>query len=631
MASLRSLGVHTPSAFTYLVAEHILPEDASEAHYTWDVYNDEAADGLGEEEVISTDYCVAYSRGSVVRKVFRFEAEQQKVVQAILTWFPSDDVPQGQRDNTGWGTFNVPKTAPSQDAVNPHDEKSTGTGSAKEAASKADPYTSQGRSRALVVLLKFQAHVFFLSGSNHVVNLPFEVDKVFAAPRGLILQRKVPVTDKVAPTPVLPAVPQNSFLSSQSASGLWSQPAPLFTKQISPRQPKLSKKAAALFEELAKATKQSPQETLPRLYSFTDPLSEIGLVVTAPALSKSRLSSVSTYGTTGLEALDKAEEVIYVSRGDELSQVHNADDKPLLIVVTCNFATRKYSFWSAHYLDHAPASSRYAHQVSAPGTLSKRRSSFNPGMGTGTTTPAIRVRDGPRESFGNAMRHQSVSASFAAPASQNTDQGGKQSAEDALAFQLDPEHGMGLKPAKNQRRVSSLLSRVDLSTSFDRSAFNDLAANHNTVGGHVIGGRRGQSFGGYSDRVSFGGGGFPRTRLSTPGSMSRLSIAADSVNARDEDTVMNESNDALNGYGFPDDEEMSDDYGLLEGMGLQEPIDRLKKEFVLVKFEELPMTESNAHTMGGTSTDGPSPEVCLIWRVQSVPRCLYERMLARSC
>ena len=51
--------------------------------------------------------------------------------------------------------------------------------------------SSSRKSKALVVFLKTQAHVYFLSGTSHVLHLPFEVEYASAAPDGLIIQRKL--------------------------------------------------------------------------------------------------------------------------------------------------------------------------------------------------------------------------------------------------------------------------------------------------------------------------------------------------------------------------------------------------------------------------------------------------------
>ena len=150
MAALQSLGLHKPAALQYLIAESILPEDCTERDYTWETYDD--SDDEGIDEVVATDYHVVWSRGGVVRKMFNFVVEQEKVIQALLTWFPADGLSnastQGQyatgsyRNSNG---FLAQGTQP------------TSEGNAQDSqAARA----VERRVRALVVFLKSQAHLF---------------------------------------------------------------------------------------------------------------------------------------------------------------------------------------------------------------------------------------------------------------------------------------------------------------------------------------------------------------------------------------------------------------------------------------------------------------------------------------
>ncbi|KAF9636269.1 hypothetical protein BFW01_g7164 [Lasiodiplodia theobromae] len=107
MASIRSLGVRTPAALPYLIQEGILPEDAPSDAYTWSTYSDDD----GEEEVTATEYFVVWSRGGIIRKAYNFEVEGEKVLQAVLTWFPSGEAnalrntTQDLRQDHGPGTL----------------------------------------------------------------------------------------------------------------------------------------------------------------------------------------------------------------------------------------------------------------------------------------------------------------------------------------------------------------------------------------------------------------------------------------------------------------------------------------------------------------------------------------------
>ncbi|KAL0260066.1 Anaphase-promoting complex subunit 1 [Diplodia seriata] len=281
MASIRSLGVRTPAALPYLIHEGILPADAPPNAYTWSTYNDDD----GEEEVTATEYCVVWSRGGIIRKTFNFEVEGERVLQAVLTWFPSGEAnalrntTQDLRQDHGPGTL-FAKDRVREPGYPAHEEAGPG----RRSGTDAPP---EKLSRALVVFLKTQAHVFFLAGSSHVVNLPFEVERVFPAPRGA-------------------AYP-------------------------------------ASLADLLKAGTSPSADGLPRLFSFTDPFSEMGLVVAAQPQAAKTSWSVKQSGSKSLDPVDRAEEVLYVTKQNEMSDSASPADKPLILVVTVNYEKRYYS------------------------------------------------------------------------------------------------------------------------------------------------------------------------------------------------------------------------------------------------------------------------------------------------
>ncbi|KAF2144745.1 uncharacterized protein K452DRAFT_266820 [Aplosporella prunicola CBS 121167] len=575
MASLRSLGLHAPAALSYLIAERILPADAAPDQYTWDTYHDDG----GEEDVTSTDYCVVWSRGGIVRKVYNFEVEKEKVLQAVLTWFPSDEATavrnttQDLRQDHGPGTFFAKNGGVVEPTSNRHAAGAVGEDGVSQ---------PKKRSRALVVFLRTQAHVFFLSGSSHVVNLPFEVERAFPAPRGLLIQRKITTSEFPPASPVVPKAPPNSFFSqipSQSSQPLFSPRPPSF---MTPRKhaSKTGNPYPPSLADLLKIGTTPAADGLPRLFSFTDPFSEMGLVVTAQTSNNRRsLSSRPSHART-VEPIDKAEEVLYVTTQNEMREAAAPTDKPLMLVVTANYERRVYSVWYASYIEPRPASAKKGYRN---GTISvnrsRRRSSFNPG--TGSTTPALRSRDGARESLGGPSRFSTSSFT----ASQTREPSQEQSAEEAFASQLDPETDLSRQPSRDSRRVSSLLSRADLSTSFDKSAFQDLATHGRSSlsGSFGPGGRRGQSFGGYTGRSSLGVTS-RKTRASTPGEISALSLSAVSLEDNLDDDLLG-NDDTQEDTEFPEDLLGGDLDGFANS--LQEPIEGLRREMVLIRFSEI--------------------------------------------
>jgi anaphase-promoting complex subunit 1 len=550
MAAIRSLGLHTPSGLPYLVAEGFLPQEPHEDSYTWETYDE--SDGY--EEVLTTEQCVVWSRGGVIRKTFSFDVEKEKVQQAIFTWFPSDD-----------DISHVHYKASQHD---------TSPNAAKRQRLSSSPATSSsqnGLSRALVIFLKHQAHIYFLSGASHVINLHFEVERAFPAPRGLIVQRKLPV-EVVPATPLPPPPPQNSFFSPfatrHSQQNLSFRPSS-----------KGSEQPVQLDFDLLKRSKTPAADSLPRHFCLTNPLSEFGLIVHTPSDLPQKTSHTIAATSQDLESLDKDEEILYVSPTTEVAD-EDSHQAPLTLVVTVNRNRRVYSVWQALYADSKPLSSLFQGRK-ATSTMAKarRRSSY---VTTGATTPAVRV-DKLRESLGPTKRTKKLPQLNASQSTAHSEA----NAEDLMASQLDPDFETR-QPAKESRRVSGMLSRADLSTSFDRSAFQELAS-HRTNLRTSLGpsGRRGVSLGGPHDRNSLGLGAHRKLRSSTPGAFSRLSL--------DESSGMGLSLDG-------DDSNINDDLGdlddifwshaELDAFDFQQPFGGLRKEVFISKFAEIPMSES---------------------------------------
>lgn len=157
MASVTSLGLHQPTALEYAIAEQLLPPNPSRSDYEWEIDVDH--DGGVEDELLITKDAVIWSRGCIFRKCFGFKLEKEPITQAILTYFPNGE--------------NLSK---SRDA---------------QAPGVAQPEGEQPLARALVVFLKTQAHIYLLDGTSHVVHMPFEVESACAAPRGVIIQRRL--------------------------------------------------------------------------------------------------------------------------------------------------------------------------------------------------------------------------------------------------------------------------------------------------------------------------------------------------------------------------------------------------------------------------------------------------------
>ncbi|CAO2656129.1 Nn.00g049320.m01.CDS01 [Neocucurbitaria sp. VM-36] len=588
MASLRSIGAHKPAALQYLVQESILDDDSTERNYTWNTYTDESPDGP-TDELVTTEHHVVWSRGGVIRKVFNFEVEKERVVQALLTWFivdePSHSASEplgGAAEYSGNDQSKSFLTQGTQPATDPNDPVDT------------VPPTREVRSRALVVFLKSQAHVFFLSGTTHIVNLPFEVDKAFPAARGVVVQRKLAPLRPVPASPQIPSAPPNSFLTNNQSflSQSFSHSFLRHGSTLGPSRRSTARQSgsAMSLDDWINPSAASNPEAIPRLYSFTDPLSELGLLVNV-IVGGERGGLLTTHGSghRRLEAIDKAEEILYVSPRNEVLFDRSGNDKPLLLVVTANHETNVFTLWSAAYLEPKSISASRKHHVPLPISKTRRRSSYGAtAPGTGATTPAARGADRLRESFGGAPRSKTQPPSFK-EASQAKERLSDQAVEDALASQLNPDSDIVRQP-KESRRVSSLLSRAELTTSFDKSAFQDLATHRTSLGGSFSASfgasqRSRHSLG--QDRTSFGGYSQSRHRASTPGSVtSRMSLGGASIDDTLEDVMDEDTFDTIEDY-----DELDDLFAPPDAKAESQPGDGLHKELVMSVLAEIPVTQ----------------------------------------
>ncbi|KAL8706831.1 MAG: hypothetical protein Q9201_000170 [Fulgogasparrea decipioides] len=496
MASVTSLGIHKPSALPYLIAEGILTSQPVKDSFRW-----QSVSGTGEcpnvveEELLTTDYCVVWSRDGVVQRVFRFETEKEKITQAVFARFHSRLTPFSKRVDL-------------REKIEDNGSGASATG-LEEAKRTNEPYqghsidrtfaegprydnANTSKDRALVVILKTQAHIFFLEGTNHIVNLPFEVEAVFPLPQGILLQRKPRPGEQsweASPrTKRLPVAPPNSFAFSQPSSGVpYGSQRYSNTPDFQAYDDDNLLVASLVRKELQRATNLRANN-LPRLFSLTEPLSQLGTVGLRGAQSgknsSQQLSSI-------FKGLDDNDDLLYLSPSDELAGASPAmrSSEPFILGVTLNRETDAVTIWQVTHASHNNSSTRKSRAGSlAKGTFSRRRSrrsSLGPGAATGTATPISRGAN-TRDSFGLAQPRARTAEDFP-PSPQND-----------LASQLNTALDNPANPAKSSRRVSSLLARADLSTSQDNTTFSEL------VGGHRVSeyARRGPSFGADHTRSS---------------------------------------------------------------------------------------------------------------------------------
>ena len=492
MASVTSLGLASPSGLPYAVDEGILPPDPPATSYKWQKGCDDAGSGSPcSEELLLTEYAVIWSRGGIVRRAFRFDIEKEPVRHACFANFPKSAGPaqssetsrggeQSKADAQKGSQLKVKKqrSGPTAAEAEPgahttHHGLDADAATAKKGS--ADPQTD----RALVVVLRTQAHIFFLAGTSHLVHLPFEVDAVFPLPCGIVLQRHVsPEPAEHATSSPLPSAPSNSFAippSQSFRSSVGSQGLPPVAERG--RGASLDPSLSFMSQFQPAKTKKLKEDAPAHLY-LRDPLADPGFLFDAgPAdgnsLKKSRSSKTSR--------LHQREELLYMSVQGEVNapSIEGTPTRSTLLAIAINRRNGHFSVWEARE-SRSKQATPPSQRTSLPSSsaTSRRKSSRLPG--TGANTPGGRLTSSLRESFGGARD----------PTWE------QQAVEDELdpASQLDPAFENPGAPAKSSRRISSLLARADLSFARDPSGFPDLAAGTAP--------RRGVSFGA---RTSFGG------------------------------------------------------------------------------------------------------------------------------
>jgi anaphase-promoting complex subunit 1 len=458
MASVQSLGHHEPTALPYLIAEGILQPDPLPESYKWHSYLAPAGDGSGllDEEITIAQSCVVWSRCGIIKRVLNLDTEGEQVLKAFTTSFPTKD---------------------------------------EERASGDNHKSSRPRARqALVVVLKTQAHLLLLSGDSHVLPLPFEVESAFPCPYGFILQRTVNIKEN--------QIDEVSFHHDLST--------------INESQGTLQSNSGRPSLLLPNAPQSGPSghedsKGMPRTYSCTEIMSELGLVV----YGSSKLTSLDD-----CPALRSDEDILFISGHDELYPLKDVH-APLCIAVSKNRTSGKITIW--HVARHVPLTSHTQPRAKKPtrkSEASRRKSSNIYARNAGAATPVPRGPSKLRESFGAPAPLNAENLLHSSATEQPS------LASDDLAAQFGPGFGEVGVQTRSARRVSSMLARTDLGAGHDRGAFHDLAMGHGTRKSLNRPGNRGESVGSFGDRQSFG-----RRRSSFPATTSILSTGTSFLNA----------------------------------------------------------------------------------------------------
>lgn len=484
-----------------------------EGQYTWDV----VADDDGEDELLTIGNCVIWKRGGVFRKSFNLDIEKDTpILLALLTYFPTTDA-----DNNGVANSNSI-------------DQSTHV-KAKAKAKKSQLTLA----KALVVFLRTQAHIFFLSGTSHVVHMPFEVESACAAPVGVIIQRK-PRTQNLAPISLrFPRVPPNSFMSSQLSPPPQRQQsmAPSFSVEGLGLPKTLPLRLATTMENMFDIPLDTSDSHWPRLVCLTDPLLELGLVVshtTTPGKPEEPRSTPSS------SFLDTSEEILHVETVDD----------GLILAVTANREANLYTVWQLSYVQNEDLFTK--HQKKKHSTTNRRRSSMQPRPSSTATTP---VAPSFSESLGGG--------SLPSKKTRKSEKSDKHRPDDiAVAFGAGSERD---KTKRQSRRVSSLLARADLSASHERTTFAEqsITSNH-AENRRLTGAQRARQSGGPG--ISHLGGAYSQNHPS---------------NLREADDLLDELRAGGDFEGFHD-------------MGLDDhSFDGLTREMLLTKIHSVAIDNTN--------------------------------------
>ncbi|KAI0179655.1 hypothetical protein GGR52DRAFT_587203 [Hypoxylon sp. FL1284] len=522
MASVTSLGLHQPTALQYAIQEQLLPENPPASSYDWNIIVDHTGDEEGEDELLVTQDSVIWSRGRVFRKCFGFKLEKEPIIQALLTYFPNSEQEDGVQDS-----------GPPQRRVRfDKDEKTL--------------------SKALVVFLKTQAHVYFLDGTSHVMHMPFEVESACAAPQGVIIQRRQRADRGLSASLKFPRVPHNSFITNQlSPVSTRSSQQSTFTTDTLGKPKALPLRLSPHFDNVWAVPEERGDSQWPRLVALTDPLLELGLVVTQTDRSTKRKGRRNSDKAPSF--LDRAEEIVHVEEIPQHPPSKRGEGK-LVLAVTINRETSMYTVWKLTYIVNEDPfiNGRKGTQRVAD----RRRSSMQPGLPSGATTP---LHPGFRESFGAPLPGKRPRKSEKVEKSSRT----LENLESSLG--IEKESGV---TRRTSRRVSSMLARADLSASQDRTTFSEQAqiANH-------PGARRDTSHGSQRGRTSgvFSGPSFAGT----------ANLGANTLLEAPVDTLLEELRAGGDFEGF-------------HTMGLDDhDFDGLAQEILFTKIHSIPIDNSN--------------------------------------
>lgn len=145
------------------------------------------SDEWGEEELVWYDKTVVWSRGVELFRRFTFEHESEVVAYACFAWFKSEG---GQNSLSKHNNVLARSSAASETFGPFHRSQHMAWGGPR---SSSQPQSQQPQlERTLVIFLQTRAHVYYQSGEDITVYLPFNVDCAWGLPDGgVLIQREL--------------------------------------------------------------------------------------------------------------------------------------------------------------------------------------------------------------------------------------------------------------------------------------------------------------------------------------------------------------------------------------------------------------------------------------------------------
>jgi len=139
-----------------------------------------------EEELVWYSHKVLWSRGAEVFRTYSFQHEGEDVSRAAFVWFRIAGFDGQGEQSRGKIHTSAQKASDTFGFF----RSSASTQWAAPRSSSALAQTAPTLQRTLVIFLQTRAHVYYSSGEDVIVNLPFPIDEVWALPQGgAVVQR----------------------------------------------------------------------------------------------------------------------------------------------------------------------------------------------------------------------------------------------------------------------------------------------------------------------------------------------------------------------------------------------------------------------------------------------------------